>query len=351
METTNKGTSGRGYVIGGRNIGSSANEPQWTDEDKEQIEQAMSYRVPSVQMSETRRSAADPMQKFVRKLNDGTYIATPASMLPNAPLGSYLLGMGTPKREQKLDKNKIYSDVIMVGAKRDWILPQWTSKDVVMEGVPENLLSKPPRMNRGVPERMIGHHFARFGLPKKSFAPIFETLASGIPGILSKVTSTEGYYWVNASWGVTGTPGTFAYKGDDGKRVMIQDLASAMRMIMGGSSVGLGTFAISTSANYKIVNEQVVAIKDSFELSIKCHNMFHLMSRNYHGPPQSASTGFEIQDDIFAEAEVLHKPAAMEQVFSGSADMFGPTSINPFAIPNPGTSTGTNAGKGADMYV
>jgi hypothetical protein len=57
----------------------------------------------------------------------------------------------------------------------------------------------------------IGVNFARFGLPIKSFGAVFNTLGSTFSGLLDTVMTTTGYYWVNASWSVSTTPGTFAY--------------------------------------------------------------------------------------------------------------------------------------------
>jgi hypothetical protein len=80
------------------------------------------------------------------------------------------------------------------------VLSQWTSKFVVLEGLPDNILDKPARLVNGKPERRIGHDFARIGLPKLCFGPIFETLKTSMPSILEGVSQTNGYYWLNASW-------------------------------------------------------------------------------------------------------------------------------------------------------
>jgi len=39
-------------------------------------------------------------------------------------------------------------------------------------------------------------------------------------------------------------------------------------------------------------------------LSVKIHNVMHLKKESSRRPPQSASAGFVVSDDIFAGAEV-----------------------------------------------
>ncbi|KAJ5456022.1 uncharacterized protein N7458_004286 [Penicillium daleae] len=44
-----------------------------------------------------------------------------------------------------------------------------------------------------------------------SFAPIFHSLYSNIRGLTDSLVMTDGYYWTNASWGVTQILDTFVY--------------------------------------------------------------------------------------------------------------------------------------------
>ncbi len=75
---------------------------------------------------------------------------------------------------------------------QSWILSQWTNKDVIMEGVAENTLDKPPRMVNGWLEHRFGRDFVRFGFPTISFGPVFEILESIMPSILDGVSVTWG---------------------------------------------------------------------------------------------------------------------------------------------------------------
>ncbi|KDN66740.1 hypothetical protein CSUB01_11613 [Colletotrichum sublineola] len=47
--------------------------------------------------------------------------------------------------------------------------------------------------------------------------------------------------------------------------------------------------------------------EEGLAFSIKCHNMIHLKSVDYRGPPQAASVSIEISDDIMRIAEPLSK--------------------------------------------
>ena len=53
-------------------------------------------------------------------------------------------------------------------------------------------------------------------MPKISFGPVLATLALSRPTIMEGISVTNGYYWLNASWDVTGSPGNFMHKGERG---------------------------------------------------------------------------------------------------------------------------------------
>jgi len=42
------------------------------------------------------------------------------------------------------------------------------------------------------------------GLPKFAFGPLLEEQYSDF---LDKVSTTDGFYWINASWGISTSPG------------------------------------------------------------------------------------------------------------------------------------------------
>ena len=58
-------------------------------------------------------------------------------------------------------------------------------------------------------DRKIGVSFAR--LPVRSFGAVFTSLNGSKPGRMDSLVVMEGYYYINASSGVSTTPGTFAY--------------------------------------------------------------------------------------------------------------------------------------------
>ena len=315
-------------AVQGTNIGSRASEPDWTNEQLQVISNLCGMKLDTLLMAETRRSIPDPESKYLSMANDGTVLTKSPAMLPNIPWTDFKLGLGEIKPDEKTGKSKIYSDVVMKGS--NWLLSQWTSKNVIMEGVADNILDKPPRMVNGRPERRIGHDFARIGLPKTSFGPIFETLKSSYPSLLNAVSVTRGYYWLNASWGVTGSPGNFVYTGKAGIRSNTYKLYEAMKMISGSSSLGAATIAISVANESRLENGKLVSANAKFEPSIKIHNMFHIKKVSYHSPPQAASTGFEVGDDLLSESETLEPITNTGAMMSDTASAFSSTGANPF---------------------
>lgn len=191
------------YRLTGLNIGSAANEPSRTPQQLKHIELLSTTILRTVSMSETRRSSPDAEHRYVDIDEEGRLITKPTAMLPRIGWNDFVLGLGKAKADEKTGKGRMYSDVVMYSdvAKKgpNWALNQWTSLDVVIEGVVDNVLEKPARLVKGKPERRSGHDFVRIVMPMTSLAPVFETRRSSIPTVLEWFTPTKGYYWTNAS--------------------------------------------------------------------------------------------------------------------------------------------------------
>jgi len=328
--------------VEGSNIGSSACEPEWTTEQLQHFATLSNKRLGTTIMADTRRSVSDPERMYVTTASDGSVLTRPAAILPVANWDLFKLGLGKVKPDEKTGKNKVYSDVVMKGS--NWLLNQWTSRDVVIETVPDAIMNKPPRIINGKPERRIGYDFARIGLPKASFLPIFETLKASMPSLMEGVSITDGYYWLNASWGVTGSPGNFIYKGKGNAKVNTFKLNEAIRMLGNMSSIGVACVAISVANETKLEGGKLIPDPGKYELSIKIHNMFHIKKVNYHSPPQAGATGFEVSDDIFGDSEVLEQVSGMDSMFSNTAGSFNNVGTNPFFGVNAAISNNAPAG-------
>lgn len=315
------------HTIEGTNIGSRASEPDWSIEQQQHISDLCSLRLGLVAESETRRSIPDPGNKYLKIANDGSVVTKASAILPNIPWSDFMLGFGSIKADEKTSTSKRYSDVVMKGA--SWVLSKWTSENVVLEGVADNILDKPPRVTNGRPERRIGHDFARIGLPKTSFGPIFETLKMTYPSIMDGISITKGYYWLNASWGVTGSPGSFIYMDANKINKDTFKLYEAMKLISGYSSIGAGTIAISVTNECGIRGGKLVPTSAKYELSIKIHNMLHIKKVTYHSPPQVASTGFEVTDDMYSKMESLEPVSNMGTMMTDTASAFSNSTANP----------------------
>lgn len=271
------------------NIGARTREPNWTDEQIQTINAMAKTKLPLKDVSDTRRVVPDPNGTYVTYDDRGAALIRSPAFLNNIDPEKYCIGMGRAKGDLKTGNNRLYSDVVMRSRDGTWITNQWTCKGIVIEGVPRKTLDKRPRVmhvSAGTgKERRIGHEFVRIGLPRMYFAPVFETLKSEYPSLLDRVVITVGYYWLYASWGVTGTPGKYKYMAAPGKLAETQELSKILWMANGQSCLCQATIAISTAFPGKLSGNMIVRDGDGCSLSIKLHNALHLKMVDYRSPP------------------------------------------------------------------
>jgi len=341
MET--KGTSSLGSVkmdkdsamIMGRNVGAEQNEPDWTAEQMAYIN-TMTSTVLDVQgVTSTRRSVPDALMEFVGRDETGSIAATEKAHVSNLDPSTYCIGVGQPKYDIT-GSPKHYVDAVIVDKKGEWLLTQWTSEWVVLEGVAPEVLMKQNKVGASLQSnRRIGVHFARIGLPKMAFGPLFNTLSANYPGIMSGIVETRGYYWMNASWGVSSFSATFAYVDKDGFK-KTTNLSDVMRMLGGKSSLCLGTVAISITCGSKTEGNKQVMDTSSFALSVKLHNVFNVDTVDYHGPPQQGSTGMMIPSKYIKSAKIMSNSnvagSGMSIFSSTKPGLFGTTSQPPASV-------------------
>lgn len=77
---------------------------------------------------------------------------------------------------------RFYTEVVLVGAVGTWLLNQWTSENVVLEGVALRVLQAADRQGNTAGRR-IGYYFAHIGLLKYLFGPLFGMLNKNCPGV------------------------------------------------------------------------------------------------------------------------------------------------------------------------
>ncbi|KAK6436905.1 hypothetical protein LTR95_006909 [Oleoguttula sp. CCFEE 5521] len=255
-------------------------------------------------VKDSRRSIIDPDQKYVGRDEQGSVGPTEEGYISALDPSKYCVGIG-PFKYDITGSPKHYSDAVVAGIRGDWMLNQWTSEWVVVEGVAPDVFMKQHRVGAATQSnRRIGINFARIGLPKLSFGPLFNTLSQNFPGIMSSIIETPGYYWMNASWGVSSFAATFAYM-EDGQLKKTSNLGDVMRMLGGKSSLALATVAISITCASKQEGERQVPDKSSFGLSVKLHNAFGVNIVDYHGPPQQGSTGMMIPKRFITGAQSM----------------------------------------------
>jgi len=310
-----------GFMISGRNVGAEENEPDWTEEQMKFIRSMTTTTLQIVPVKDTRRSVMDPDQKFVGRDENGSIVPTEEAYVSSLDPSHYCVGTG-PMKYDTTGSPRFYSDAVVADINGQWLVNQWTSEWVVIEGVAPNVLMQQHKTGSATQSgRRIGYNFARIGLPKSSFGALFNTLAINHPGSMSSITETRGYYWTNASWGVASFSGTFAYM-EDGKLQRTTNLVDVMRMLNGRSSLCLATVAISITCSAKAEREKMVPNTDSYGLSIKLHNAFGVNTVDFHGPPQQGSTGMMIPKRFVEGAQSMSKGGVMRSSMGNSSSIF-----------------------------
>jgi hypothetical protein len=188
--------------------------------------------------------------------------------------------------------------------------------------VKEDILKKPPKVGN---KRRIGHDFARIGLPKYAFGPIFNTLQTKFPGVPSEIKQTPSYYWLNASWGVSTMKGTFAYLGEDGEIHKTQVLSDIMMMNKGRSSLATATVAISISFKAMRKGDDCVPVMETAGLSVKLHNAVQHDAVDYHGPEQTGAGGMFLSQQMVSTLKPVKMPVTMG--LAGSTSMSAPKGL------------------------
>ncbi|XP_044715185.1 uncharacterized protein HRG_11162 [Hirsutella rhossiliensis] len=298
-------TETNSLMITGRNIGAEQREPDWTREQLDAIASAKMVILPVQPVNNTRRSVMDPDMKFVGRDESGTIVPTENAYLSSLDPTRYCIGIG-PEKYDTTGSPRYYADVVVADMSGEWLVNQWTSEGIIVEGVAQNVMMQKSRVGN-TSGRRIGFHFARIGLPAYAFGPLFNTLGKKFDGCLSQVTATTGYYWMNASWGVSSFSATFSYMNDDGRIQSTNALNDVMMMLNGKSAMCLGTIAVSVTCNAKMIDGKPTPDKSSYGLSIKIHNAFSVAVVDYHGPPQQGATGMMIPARIAQKAQAMAK--------------------------------------------
>lgn len=317
-ETSVKKNEGS-YTISGRNIGAGQIEPAWTPEQTEMIKKMTSTVLEVVDIGDSRTSKPDAEGRYVAREEDGTVVATEEAFLSTLDPELYKLGAGQMKVGMTGGAS-IYVDIVVIAKDESWMINQPTSSFVVIDGVAENILANPPKAG-AKNSRRIGHDFARVGLPKFAFGPEFNTLETNFPGILAGVKQSFGYYWLNASWGVSTMKGTYTYKNEEGNVVRTQLLSEVLRMIKGRSSLAVATLAISASFKARKDGDNWVPIMDTAGLSVKLHNAIHVTEVDYHGPPQTGSSGMMVTKSIMDSISPIKRPMTIGGIGGGGGSM------------------------------
>ncbi|OBT60427.1 hypothetical protein VE03_10327, partial [Pseudogymnoascus sp. 23342-1-I1] len=254
-------------------------------------------------VSDSRRTQADPAQEYVEIDDSGNSGPTEKAYLSAASSKDYVIGVGQQKYDTTGQNPRYYMDAVMAGSSGSWLINQWTSDMCVLDGIDPSVLLKQTKQGNKT-GRKIGIHFARIGLPKFAFGPLFNTLNTEYPGFLDKVASTEGFYWVNASWGVSTSPGQFISINEKTRQIEhTTALQDVMRKLGGRSALGIATVAISVT--FEVINDGSPKPPPNLQkagLSVKLHNFCMSDEVDYHGPQQQLASSMRVPQRILDRA-------------------------------------------------
>ncbi|KAG6363276.1 hypothetical protein INS49_008373 [Diaporthe citri] len=129
----------------------------WNQKDLEMISAALKTRLNVTSAGDT--SIKDPYRRYLDDDDSGTTVAKPSAYLGIIKTVEYAIGLGTAKGDQKTGRSRLYFDVVMTGADKNWLLNQWTSMDVVIEGVPHARVEprEPGSTLSVVLDQVLGH--------------------------------------------------------------------------------------------------------------------------------------------------------------------------------------------------
>jgi hypothetical protein len=295
-----------GYRLVGKAIGATQREPAWNEQQMKAINQATNTILPIYQVTNSRSTKADPDQVFVEIDEQGNSGPSEKAYLSAIDTKDYVIGVGRKNYDTTGQNPKYYMDAVMAGSGGNWQINQWTSDLCVLDGIDPSVLLKQTRPGNKN-NRKIGIHFARIGLHKAAFGPLFNTLNQEYPGFLEKVSVTDGFYWVNASWGVTTSPGQFISVNNKTKAVeqttILQDV---MKKLGGKSAVGIATVAISVT--FEVINDRSTRPPPNEQkagISVKLHNFCMIDEVEYHGPQQQMASSMRVPQRILDKAKGL----------------------------------------------
>ena len=301
-----------GYKLLGRAIGAAQREPEWTPQQRKAITQAIGTEIGIENVNDSRRAQADPNEEYVEVDESGNAGPTEKAYLSSIDPNEYLIGIGRANYDETGQEGKYYMDAVMAGSSGSWLLNQWTSDLCVLDGIDPTVLTKATRQGNKS-GRKIGVNFARIGLPKFAYGPLFNSLSKKYDGFMKKVSVTDGYYWMNASWGVTTSPGQFLSVNERTRETEHTNILSdVMRNLKGRSALGLATVAISVT--FGVTTDASGKNHPNYDdagISVKLHSFVMMREVDYHGPQQQLATAMKIPQSMLNRAKGLSGNATL----------------------------------------
>ena len=136
----------------------------------------------------------DPEHKFVERDNNGLIMPTKDVYVSVLDKSASCIDTG-PMKFDTSGSPSYYADEVVTLWDGRLLLSQWNLEWVVIERVVLKVLVRQDRVVIAIQSnRRIGVNFARIGLPKVAFRPLFNILSRNFPGIMSGIAHTTGRY-------------------------------------------------------------------------------------------------------------------------------------------------------------
>ncbi|KAH9827499.1 hypothetical protein Tdes44962_MAKER09693 [Teratosphaeria destructans] len=132
-------------IITGKSVAAEQYEPDWTTEQLNFIKTMTSTVLRCEDVKDSRRSVMDRDQKYVGRDEGGSLVPTEEAYVSPLDVSEYYVGIG-PLKYVITGSPKHYSDAVVAGTRADWMLNQWTSEWVMIEGVIPDMSTKQHRI-------------------------------------------------------------------------------------------------------------------------------------------------------------------------------------------------------------
>lgn len=346
---------GPGSVIGGGSIGNATNDPPKDPLNVQMMAKYAASPVPKLaRVGSTRSGSSGDQTKYMSIGQTGVVSVNRMGSINFIDFTepSPVVCIGPPRPVYSGATPRVYVDVCVSIADGAVLMSQMRCEGVVIEGVTARSRGR----SNAASKRQVGKDFVRMGLPRGAFDPIFEAMEEMMPGCTAELKTSETYFWLNASWGVGGSPASITYMTQKAGRPMpttTQSIADVLGRLKGKSPIGTAMICLSMSATERIDTVTGARVSADPKMSAKMYGFVMTGHGDYHGPALASSYGISMDDATYkmmSSAPVVPSGMSLAQmspvvsVFGSQAPMsaFGPSAATPSGGSDAGVSGSGN---------